>query len=144
MERVISSVRAGAEGKRLNIKVDLPPGPVVFWGNTDEIELLFSNLIDNSVKYTSPGGSIMVKIAEETSQIRAEVSDSGMGIAAEDTSKIFEEFYRAKNAKRIAETGTGLGLSMVKRIVETYGGQIRVRSRVGRGTTFVLNLPKKD
>ncbi|MCK4419654.1 HAMP domain-containing histidine kinase [Candidatus Aerophobetes bacterium] len=144
IERVINSVQTRAKSKRLNLQVDLPDGPVMFWGNSDEIELLFSNLIGNSVKYTLVGGSILVRMVEENLQIKVEVSDTGIGIAAEDSSKIFEEFYRAENAKKIAKAGTGLGLSIVKRVVETYGGRIKVKSTPGRGTTFTFYLPKKN
>ena len=144
VERVINSVRARAESKRLNLRVELPRGPVMFWGNDDEIELLFSNLIGNSVKYTLTGGSILVRMIEESLQIKIEVSDTGIGIAVEDSSKIFEEFYRAENAKKIAKEGTGLGLSIAKRVVETYGGRIKVKSTLGHGTTFTFYLPKKN
>ena len=144
IERVINSVQTRVKSKRLNLQAELPAGSVMFWGNSDEIELLFSNLIGNSVKYTLAGGSILLKMVEENLRIKVEVSDTGIGIPTEDSSKIFEEFYRAKNAKKIAEVGTGLGLSIVKRVVETYGGKIKVESRPGRGTTFTFHLPKKN
>ncbi len=116
----------------------------MFWGNSDEIELLFSNLVGNSVKYTLTGGSIVLKMVEDNLQIKTEISDTGIGIADEDSSKIFEEFYRAENAKKIAEVGTGLGLSIVKRVIETHGGRIEVKSTPGSGTTFTFYLPKKE
>jgi len=144
VQRVANSIQTRARNKRLNLQVDLPDGPVMFWGNNDEIELLFSNLIGNSVKYTPPGGSVLLKMAEENLQIKVEVSDTGIGIPAEDSSKIFEEFYRAKNAKKIVKAGTGLGLSIVKRIVETYGEKIKVKSTPGHGATFTFYLPKKE
>lgn len=143
VQRVANSIQTRVRNKRLNLQVELPRGPVMFWGNNDEIELLFSNLIGNSVEYTPPEGSILLKMVEENSQIKVELSDTGIGIAAEDLSRIFEEFYRAKNAKKIAKTATGLGLSMVKRIVEAYEGKIRVKSTLGSGTTFTFYLPKK-
>lgn len=144
IERVIDSAQARVKSKRLNLQAELPGGSVMFWGNGDEIELLFSNLIGNSVKYTPPGGSILLKIVEENLQIKVEISDTGIGIAGEDLSRIFEEFYRAENAKKIAKAGTGLGLSIVKRIVEAYGGKIRVKSTFGSDTTFAFHLPKKE
>ncbi len=144
VQRVADSIQTRVKNKRLNLQVELPRGPIIFWGNNDEIELLFSNLIGNSVKYTPPGGSVLVKMAEENLQIKVEVSDTGIGISTEDSSKIFEEFYRAKNAKKIVKAGTGLGLSIAKRIVEAYGGKIRVESTLGSGTTFAFYLTKKE
>jgi len=141
VEKVAGSLQAGVKTKRLNFLVELPPGPLIFRGNDDEMELLFSNLIGNSVKYTPPGGNILVKMTRENLQIKTEVSDTGIGIAAEDSSKIFEEFYRAKNAKKMVKVGTGLGLSIAKRIVETYGGKVKVESAPERGTIFTFCLP---
>jgi signal transduction histidine kinase len=144
IERVIDSAQTRVKSKRLNLQVELPGGSVMFWGNNDEIELLFSNLIGNCMKYTPPGGSVLLKMAEENLQIKVEISDTGIGIPTEDLSRIFEEFYRAKNAKEIVKAGTGLGLSIVKRIVEAYGGKIRVKSTLGSGTTLAFYLTKKE
>ena len=144
VERVSRSIQTGLKTKHLNLQIDLPSSPVMLWGNEDEMELLFSNLIGNSVRYTPPGGSISVKMAKENLQIKTEVSDTGIGIATEDSSKIFEEFYRAKNAKKMVRAGTGLGLSIAKKIVETCGGKIRVKSTPGCGTTSTFYLPMDE
>ncbi|MHC4511072.1 MAG: sensor histidine kinase, partial [Planctomycetota bacterium] len=71
-----------------------------------------------------------------------QITDTGIGIPKEEQSKIFDEFYRAANAKRVERDGTGLGLSIVKYIVERHGGEIRVESEEGSGTTFQLKLPR--
>lgn len=144
VEGVTSSLQTRVKSKRLNLQIDLPCSPLVFWGNDDEMKLLFSNLIGNCVKYTPPKGSILVKMVKENLQIKTEVSDTGIGMTTEDSSKIFEEFYRAKNAKKMVKTGTGLGLSIAKRIVEAYGGKIEVESTRGRGTTFTFYLPIEE
>ncbi len=144
VERVGRSLQAGVKNKHLDLRIDLPPSPVMFWGNDDEMELLFSNLMGNSVKYTPSRGNILVKMVEENSQIRTEISDTGIGISAEDLFKIFDEFYRAKNAKKIVKEGTGLGLSIAKRIVETYGGRIEAKSTPGLRTTFIFYLPTQE
>ncbi len=135
------SLQTGVKTRHLNLQIDLPSSPVMFWGNDDEMELLFSNLIGNSVRYTPLGGSISVKMVKENLQVRTEVSDTGIGIATEDLSKIFDEFYRARNAKKMAKSGTGLGLAIAKRIVEACGGRITVKSTPGCGTTFTCYLP---
>ncbi len=144
VERVGRSLQTEVKSKHLDLQINLPPSPVMFWGNDDEMELLFSNLIGNSVKYTLSRGNILVKMVEENSQIRTEISDTGIGIATEDSFKIFDEFYRAKNAKKIVKEGTGLGLSIAKRIVETYGGRIEAKSTPGPRTTFTFYLPTQE
>jgi signal transduction histidine kinase len=100
------------------------------------------NLVSNAVKYTPTGGSVMVRAWSEDDQIKAEVSDTGIGIPQEALSRIFEEFYRAKNAKAMEMEGTGLGLAIAKDVVEQHGGQISVESVVGEGSTFYVTLPK--
>ncbi len=144
VERVTNSLQTRVKSKRLNLQIDLPPSSVMFWSNEDDMQLLFSNLIGNSVKYTPSGGSISVKMTKENPQIKIEISDTGIGIPEEDLSKIFEEFYRAENAKKMEREGTGLGLPMVKRIVETYKGEIKVKSQVGKGTTFSFDLTMEE
>jgi signal transduction histidine kinase len=144
VERIISSLQTKVKSKRLNLQTDLPPSPLMFWGNVDDMQLLFSNLIGNSVKYTPPGGRILVKMVKRNLQIKIEISDTGIGIPEEDLSKIFEEFYRAENAKKVEREGTGLGLPIAKRIVETYGGEVKVKSQVGKGTTFSFDLTMEE
>jgi two-component system phosphate regulon sensor histidine kinase PhoR len=111
-------------------------------GVEDGLERLFLNLVSNAVKYTPAGGSVLVKLWGEDDQIKAEVSDTGIGIPEEALPRIFSEFYRAKNAKALEMEGTGLGLALAKDVVEQHGGQISVESAVGEGTTFYVTLPK--
>jgi two-component system phosphate regulon sensor histidine kinase PhoR len=85
---------------------------------------------------------VLVKLWGEDEQIKAEVSDTGIGIPEEALPRIFSEFYRAKNAKALEMEGTGLGLALAKDVVEQHGGQISVESAVGEGTTFYVTLPK--
>ncbi len=144
IERVVNSVQGRVKSKRLKLQVEFPGGPILFWANGDEIELLFSNLVGNCVEYTPPEGTITVIVAGEGKRVRVEISDTGIGISAGDLPKIFEEFYRGKNAKDAVKDQTGLGLSMVKRIVEKYGGKITVHSTLGRGTKFTFFLEKKQ
>ena len=99
-------------------------------------------MVSNAVKYTPPDGSVAIKAWRERDQIRLEVSDTGIGIPTEAVSRIFTEFYRAKNAKAMDVEGTGLGLVIAKDVVEQHGGQISVQSTVGEGSTFRITLPR--
>jgi len=102
---------------------------------------LFGNLISNAVKYTPPGGKVQVSLTKENQhQIRFEVSDTGIGIHEEDIPHLFSEFFRAENAKAHVEEGTGLGLVIVKEILDRLRGTISVKSKPGEGTCFTCHL----
>jgi signal transduction histidine kinase len=106
------------------------------------LDELFGNLISNAIKYTPSGGKVRVSLAgEKEHRVRLEVSDSGIGIPEEDIPRLFTEFFRAENAKALAEEGTGLGLVIVKEILDFLGGSISVKSKVGEGTTLTCLLP---
>jgi signal transduction histidine kinase len=100
------------------------------------------NLVSNAVKYTPADGSVAVKAWSEDDQIKVEISDTGIGIPKEALPRIFDEFYRAKNAKAMEMEGTGLGLAIAKDVVEQHGGRISLESVVGEGSTFYVTLPK--
>ncbi len=100
------------------------------------------NLVSNAVKYTPAGGSVAVRAWSENDKIKVEVSDTGIGIPENALPRIFTEFYRAKNARAMEMEGTGLGLVIVKDVVEQHGGQISLESTVGEGSTFYVTLPK--
>ena len=105
---------------------------------------LFTNLISNAIKYTPPGGKVRVNLAKETrKRILFEVYDTGIGIPEEDTPRLFSEFFRAENAKAITEEGTGLGLVIIKEILDELKGSILVNSKVGEGTHFKCFLPSE-
>jgi signal transduction histidine kinase len=140
--KVTELLRTRAEEKGLEFEVDIVEEPLVLVGIEDGLERVFMNLVSNSVKYTPTGGSVMVRAWSEDNQIRVEVSDTGIGIPAEALPRIFEEFYRAKNAKAIEMEGTGLGLAIVRDVVEQHGGQVSVESVEGEGSTFSVTLPQ--
>lgn len=111
----------------------------------ERISQVFSNLLSNAVKYTDSGGGISVHVARYKKSVRATVSDSGVGIGKEDLPRIFTKFYQAKNSRK----GTGIGLALVKHLVDAHKGRISVTSELGKGTTFTVELPaaaetKKD
>lgn len=103
---------------------------------------LFSNLISNAIKYTPPGGSIIVSLSRsEEDKIKFDVTDTGIGIPEEANSRLFNEFFRAENAKSHTEAGTGLGLVIVKEILDRLKGTISVTSRIGEGSSFTCHFP---
>jgi signal transduction histidine kinase len=140
--KVAELLQTRAEEKGLKFEVDIAKEPLVLVGFEAGLERVLMNLISNAVKYTSAGGSVTVRAWSEDNQIRVEVSDTGIGIPEEALPRIFEEFYRAKNAKAIEMEGTGLGLAIAKDVVEQHGGQISVESVEGEGSTFSVTLPQ--
>jgi heavy metal sensor kinase len=109
----------------------------------DELRLreLLLNLVDNAVKYSSPGGSVELGLVRDGSHARLSVTDQGIGISPEDHARIFDRFYRSDNARAHVKKGTGLGLSICKWIAEAHQGSIRVQSVPGQGSTFTVVLP---
>jgi signal transduction histidine kinase len=140
--RVTELMQTSAEEKGLELKVEIAEEPLALVGIEESLERVFMNLVSNAVKYTPAGGSVAVRAWSEDDQIRVKVSDTGIGIPEEALPRIFDEFYRAKNAKAMEMEGTGLGLSIAKDVVEQHRGQISVESVVGEGSTFYVTLPK--
>ena len=114
-----------------------------FNGNPLTLNELFGNLLTNAVKYTPSGGDIRMTITNIDKYILSEISDTGVGIPEDEITKVFNEFYRASNVEKGVKSGSGLGLSIVKQIVENHNGKMQVESQVGKGTKFLITLPKK-
>lgn len=106
-----------------------------------EIEIIFNNLISNAVKYNRTGGRVDLFIEKLPASVKISISDTGIGMSGEEKDKIFDDFVRIKNTKTRNITGSGLGLSIVKKIVEMYKGSIEVQSIPDKGTTFAITLP---
>ncbi|MCS7201958.1 MAG: ATP-binding protein [Dictyoglomus sp.] len=119
-----------------------PAYPILISGDQDRLTQVFHNLIDNAVKYSPKGGNITLSIQDNIKSVIIEVSDQGEGIAPEHLPYIFDRFYRADSSLIKRKSGTGLGLSIVKSIVEAHKGKISVNSKVGEGTTFILEFPR--
>jgi signal transduction histidine kinase len=103
---------------------------------------MFTNLVDNAVKYTLPGGKVEVVGGSEESEITIRISDTGIGIPEGKIPRIFERFYRVDKARSKATGGTGLGLSIVRHVAENHGGRVTVHSTPGEGSTFTVYLPR--
>jgi signal transduction histidine kinase len=129
-----------AEAKGLALRLDLPATPVRVRIDHQAYHLILSNLVSNAIKYT-PTGSIQVRLQAEGSWCVLTVRDTGMGIPEAEISRIFDEFFRASNARRSQIPGTGVGLAGVKELVERFEGELELASEGNQGSTFTVRLP---
>ncbi len=130
-----------AREKSIRLTLGQLPKLPTLTANRFNLEEVFSNLISNAISYTPASGQINIDAAVEGDYVCVRVTDTGMGIAAEDCDRIFDRFYRVKNEQTRYIVGTGLGLPIVKSVVDAHHGQVRVDSEPGRGTTFSVFLP---
>ncbi len=114
---------------------------VIVLGDADRLKQLFLNLVENATKYTPEGGEVILSLSKNDGRAQFEVTDTGIGIPSENLPHIFDRFYRVDKARTRAQGGSGLGLSIAKWIAEAHGGDITVSSKIGKGTTFKVNLP---
>ena len=105
------------------------------------LQELFSNLLDNAIKYTNVNGVITVRLKNDGANVHASVSDTGIGIPKSEQPRIFERFYRVDKSRSREQGGAGLGLSIAEAIARAHHGSISVSSEVGKGSTFVVILP---
>lgn len=131
-----------ADGKQIDLSVDLPEQEIYVTVSRRGMEEVVTNLVTNAIKYTPDGGAVTVRLTASESEVALAVRDTGYGIAPEDQDQVFRRFYRVRNADTRQIVGTGLGLPIVKRIVEVHHGRIRLQSTPGEGSTFTVYLPK--
>ncbi len=142
LSRIVERYRVPANEKGLRLILILPEKTIPqVQANPEELDRAFNNLISNAVKYTPTGGQVTISLAAADRQWRIAVQDTGIGIPEEALPHLFEEFYRAPNAKAEVKEGTGLGLVITRDIITRYGGRIEVQSRLNAGTTFTVWLP---
>jgi signal transduction histidine kinase len=110
--------------------------------DADKMALAIANLLDNAVKYTPVGGRIDFSVNQDQGLVKISVQDSGIGIPKSQKGRLFTKFFRADNATKVQTDGTGLGLFMVKNVVDRHGGKIIVESEEGKGTTLIITLPE--
>ncbi len=143
VQSVVETVKTKAEDKSITLTSNVEPSADRIFGNQFSIEEMLTNLLLNSIKYTPESGTVEINTTNHGEGILVEVADTGIGIPEEEQKQIFDEFYRASNARDVERDGTGLGLSIVKHIVNRHGGKIEVESKNGCGTKFRLTLLKE-
>ncbi|HQK51983.1 MAG TPA: HAMP domain-containing sensor histidine kinase, partial [Myxococcota bacterium] len=117
-------------------------GPVPFRADAGEVELILNNLLSNAVKYNRDQGRVDVGLEDRGNEVVITVADTGIGMTPEECSRLFGEFVRIKNEKTRMIEGSGLGLSIVRRLAHLYGGEVTVASTPGEGSTFTVSLPR--
>jgi len=142
LKNIVDFMASRAKGKNQALTLELPDESIpTLTADLLALESIFGNLIANALNYTQEGGKIDVAVDTAGINIRVKVSDNGFGIEARHLEKIFERFFRVKDDKTRYITGTGLGLPIVKGLVDSMGGLIQVESAPGRGTAFTVLLP---
>ncbi|HXF64386.1 MAG TPA: HAMP domain-containing sensor histidine kinase [Caldilineaceae bacterium] len=152
---VVTSFSAQAEGAGVTLQAVAPqttadqPGaandsqpPLILHGDAGRLDQVLSNLVANAVRHTPPGGAITLQAVQADGRVRITVADTGEGIAPDDLPFIFDRFWRADRARgHSSGAGSGLGLAIANQLVKAHGGEIKVSSELGKGTTFVIELP---
>ncbi|HEY6064593.1 MAG TPA: HAMP domain-containing sensor histidine kinase [Thermoanaerobaculia bacterium] len=138
---VTRELQPAATDHDLELTVDVPPVPVIAFVDPGRMQQVLHNLIENAMRYTPPGGSVRVGLSTTPSEARIEVRDTGVGIPEADLPFVFERFFRSDRARRAYTGGSGLGLSIVRWIVEAHKGKVQISSEVDRGTKVTVRLP---
>jgi signal transduction histidine kinase len=141
LQQVVHMLQPCAGERGLTLTYSPCSEELVVWAGEEGLHRIFVNLVDNALKYSLPGGAVTLSVSRVNSTVQVRVTDTGIGIPSESLPHLFEEFYRAPNARSVDAVGTGLGLTIVKRLVERYSGSIEVESVLGAGATFIVTLP---
>ena len=141
VDEVLEMNSAVARGRGLTMTAVHPVEPAPALGAARDLDHVVTNLVSNAVKYSTDGGTVVVRHERVGDQVLLSCSDDGIGISAADQAQLFAEFFRSSNPAAVAKPGTGLGLAIVHRIVLRHGGRIAVESELGRGSTFRVYLP---
>jgi two-component system sensor histidine kinase SenX3 len=139
--QAIDRLRPAAQHRGIRLDVEEPPLDVVVRGDRRQLVSAVHNLVDNAIKYSEDESSVQVNVEDSNGWVDISVADHGIGIPSRDLERIFERFYRVDRARSRDTGGTGLGLSIVRHVAGNHGGEVRVVSREGEGSTFTLRLP---
>ncbi len=142
LEQAVQRMADKASKNKITVNLECGAAEYLMQGIPSMLEEVFANLLDNAIKYNRPGGSVTMKVIEKENKWVISVADTGIGIAPEEKDRIFERFYRIDKSRHKAVEGTGLGLSIVKHGIIFHKGTIKVLSAQGKGTEFVIKLPK--
>jgi two-component system, OmpR family, phosphate regulon sensor histidine kinase PhoR len=141
LREVVELMKGEALDRQVELIAEWPEELPLISANREDLTRVFTNLVDNAIKYNRPGGKVFVRARANDAFIHVEVQDTGIGIPKEEREKIFDEFYRVKSKETQRISGTGLGLCIAKRILEAHNGEIEVESQMNVGSTFRVLLP---
>jgi PAS domain S-box-containing protein len=141
LQQARQSIREGSDQRHVPVDLEVEPGAEVVMADPDRIDLALSNLLTNAIRHGPPGRPVQLRARRVDGGVRIEVQDDGPGIAAEYQPRLFEKFYRVPGS---APGGAGLGLSIVRDVVEAHGGKVGVQSTPGAGATFWIELPDQQ
>jgi len=144
VSEVVEPLRRHARGRDIEITLNCQPSGLSIPGDRRDLVSAVSNLVDNAIKYSEPGGHVTVTLRCADGWVDVAVTDEGIGIPARDRERIFERFYRVDRARSRSTGGTGLGLAIVRHVAVNHGGSVSVQSVEGEGSTFTLRLPMKE
>jgi signal transduction histidine kinase len=141
---VLRVLRPQVDAAGLTLSADLPPDLPLVRADRQRLTQILTNLVGNAVKFTAPGGRVLVRAGVEEDRLVMAVSDTGMGIPAHALAHVFDRFYQVDTGETRARGGTGLGLAITRQLVEGHGGSIHLRSVPNEGTTVTVTLPLGD
>jgi len=137
----VERIRPAAEQAGISVVAEAVPDELRISGDRRQLTSALSNLLDNAVKYSDPGGSVELEATQVGDEVVISVADHGIGIPARDIERVFERFYRVDQARSRQTGGTGLGLAIVRHVVANHHGSVEIESRLGEGSRFTLRLP---
>jgi two-component system sensor histidine kinase/response regulator len=144
LSEIVDFLQPVAKEKDVSLKVDTPSGDDVILGDSESLEQVFINLISNAIEYNKPDGEVIVSIVDRWDSVQVDVKDTGIGIDSDHLPRIFDQFYQIDRSKRKGDKGSGLGLTIAKKVVEAHGGSIDVSSELGKGSVFSVHLRKPE
>lgn len=142
LKEVVSTAAWQWREKEIMIEMDMPP--INIYGDPKLLHQVWVNLLTNAIRYNREGGTITIKVVDQRESVDVIVKDTGVGISKEDIPQLFERFYMADKARTRTESSTGLGLSIVQKIIKLHGGTIMVESELDKGSVFTISLPHVD
>jgi len=140
LEESVLAVKSIAKKKNIKIEISEHPVPLMILGDKSGLQQVFINLINNATKFSPAGSIVKIDIFKTDDQVQISIIDQGLGIPAEDMPNLFEQFFRARNVTLAEIPGSGVGLYIVKSIIEELNGHIKVESEINKGTTFIITL----
>jgi two-component system sensor histidine kinase ResE len=139
--QVLSEIDVARSDRGVSVASDIPGDLPPVLADRERIHQVLFNLVDNAVRFTPTGGSVEVRAARSNGTCEIRVVDTGTGIPSEHLPRLFERFYRVDPARSREDGGTGIGLAIARSVVEAHGGHLSAESQMGKGSTFMFDLP---